>query len=234
MTGSDKSKGGRSRDEVLAGEYVLGVLDPDASRAVEERMRRDRQFAAIVWRWEKNLAHANDSYLDDAGLSRAFVRVEQHLLDFKRQDFLGSLWHSLAFWRGATIFGLVGVAIFIAFSLAPDLSPQPVPLLARMSTENQPVDLLVRYDTRTRRLTVAPVAGQGTDKALELWLIAGNRSPRSLGLLPQSGDGEIAVPSEMRRDISAGAVFAVSLEPSGGSPTGQITGPVLARGKIGL
>lgn len=234
MTGSDKSKGGRSRDEVLAGEYVLGALDPEACRAVEERMRRDRQFAAIVWRWEKNLAHANDSYID-AGQSQAVVRVEQGLLDFKRKGVLGSLWHSLSFWRGATISGLIGLAIFIAFSLAPGLAPETASLKARMSAENQPIDLLARYDVRTRRLTVAPVAsGQGTKNALQLWLIVGNRPAQSLGLLPQSGDGGIVVPTALRREIAAGAAFAISLEPAGGSPTGAMTGPVLARGKIGF
>lgn len=235
MTGSDKSKGGRSRDEVLAGEYVLGVLDSETSRKVEERMRRDRQFAAIVWRWEKNLAHVNDSYLEDAGLSEAFVRVEQRLRDFRRRGLLSLLWNSLAFWRGIAISGLVGFAIFSAFSFAPGLTPQPSPLLARMSGENEPVALLARYDKRDGRLKIAPVAaGEPAEKSLELWLIAGSRPPRSLGLLPQSGEGEVTVPAGLRRDIAAGAVFAVSLEPAGGSPTGEITGPVLRSGTIGF
>ena len=62
MTSPDQSKGGRSRDEVLAGEYVLGVLSYQDRRVVEERMRRDRQFAAIVSRWEANLSAFADEY----------------------------------------------------------------------------------------------------------------------------------------------------------------------------
>ncbi|MCL6705691.1 anti-sigma factor [Pseudomonas sp. R2.Fl] len=235
MTGSDKSKGGRSRDEVLAGEYVLGVLDSETSRKVEERMRRDRQFAAIVWRWEKNLAQIDDTRGEDAKLRQTFVRMEERLLDFRRQGVFGLLWHSLTFWRGVAISGLFGLAVFIAFTTAPGLTPEPAPLLARMSGENQPVALLARYDERGRRLKVAPVAaGQAAEKSLELWLIAGTDPPKSLGVLPQSGEGEIEVPAGLRLDIAAGAVFAVSLEPAGGSPTGEMTGPVLARGTIGF
>ena len=65
MTSSDRSMGDRSRDEVLAGEYVLGVLSSDDRRKVEARMLRDRNFAAIVYRWQENLSTFSDD--DDAG-----------------------------------------------------------------------------------------------------------------------------------------------------------------------
>ena len=48
MTSSDRSSGDRSRDEVLAGEYVLGVLSLDDRRKVEARIVLDADFAAMV------------------------------------------------------------------------------------------------------------------------------------------------------------------------------------------
>jgi anti-sigma-K factor RskA len=37
-------------------------------------------------------------------------------------------------------------------------------------------------------------------------------------------------PADMRNNISEGTTFAISVEPFGGSPTGQATGPVIAIG----
>ncbi len=51
MTTPENKRSDRSRDEVLAGEYVLGVLPlPDRLR-VEHRLRDDKAFQAIVARW---------------------------------------------------------------------------------------------------------------------------------------------------------------------------------------
>jgi anti-sigma-K factor RskA len=40
------------------------------------------------------------------------------------------------------------------------------------------------------------------------------------------------VPKDLLSEVSKEAVLAVSLEPPGGSPTGQPTGPVIANGKL--
>jgi anti-sigma-K factor RskA len=40
------------------------------------------------------------------------------------------------------------------------------------------------------------------------------------------------VPKDLLTQVNSNAVLAVSLEPPGGSPTGQPTGPVIANGKL--
>jgi anti-sigma-K factor RskA len=42
----------------------------------------------------------------------------------------------------------------------------------------------------------------------------------------------IAIPPEFAAQTVSNAVLAVSLEPPGGSPTGQPTGPVIGTGKL--
>jgi anti-sigma-K factor RskA len=42
----------------------------------------------------------------------------------------------------------------------------------------------------------------------------------------------IEVPRDLVTRIGADSALAVSLEPTGGSPTGQPTGPVIASGKL--
>jgi len=68
-------------------------------------------------------------------------------------------------------------------------------------------------------------------RSAELWVIAGDGVPHSLGLLP-AGGGRMPVSSANRARLAAGATLAVSLEPIGGSPTGLPTGPVVATGAL--
>lgn len=236
MTTPDQSKGDRSRDEVLAGEYVLGVLDADQRRLVERRMRRDHRFAGIVSRWEENLSRFNGEYGEEEAPRALFRRIEERLWDvehFERAPGGGlrSIWNSLAFWRTLSISTLLLIAAFAGFRLADGLRPASGPLVAEMNGEGNTIGLVARYDGSSGRLTVTPVATADTaSRSLELWLIVGTQAPRSLGVLPQSGEGEIAVPAGLRSAMAAGVTLAVSLEPLGGSPTGQATGPILALG----
>ena len=70
------------------------------------------------------------------------------------------------------------------------------------------------------------------DNAFELWLLPADKSkPISLGLLPQQGNAVVKVTDEVAL-LLASSGLAVSLEPLGGSPTGQPTGAVLYQGKL--
>jgi anti-sigma-K factor RskA len=65
-------------------------------------------------------------------------------------------------------------------------------------------------------------------KAHELWALpAGGGSPVSLGLMPHTGDHHRVLTAAQRAALAGSQQIAVSLEPSGGSPTGAPTGPVL-------
>ncbi|MFN3636419.1 MAG: anti-sigma factor domain-containing protein, partial [Rhizobium rhizophilum] len=117
---------------------------------------------------------------------------------------------------------------------AEQIRPKPqTALTADLAGEDQAIALHARYDGSSGRLSVTPVASGGADqKSLELWLVEGEQAPVSLGVLPQTGQGEIDVPEDLRARLAEGVVLAVSLEPFGGSPTGQATGPVVALGEV--
>ena len=69
-------------------------------------------------------------------------------------------------------------------------------------------------------------------KDLELWVLARDGTPRSLGLVPnRMGEMTMPMPANDPRMQNAVAL-AVSMEPQGGSPTHQPTGPVLCSGPI--
>lgn len=237
MTTPENKRSDRSRDEVLAGEYVLGVLPlPDRLR-VEHRLRQDKAFQAIVARWQENLATFNTEYAAEAPPSWLYGAVETKLFPKSADEqSRGLIWSSLNFWRGLTLVTL-SAAIFFAAS-AGGLFRKPAgnsSLVATLGSETSSISLVTLFDRQSGRLKVTPVAaGAEKSKSLELWLIEGNSAPVPLGVLPDTGDGSIVIPPDMRSRIQDGATLAVSLEPFGGSPTGKPTGPVVASGRIGV
>lgn len=238
MTAFDREMRKPCCDEVIAGEYVLGMLSADECRKVEARLRRDGQFAAMVGRWQENLATSDD----DAALHLPpgmRAPIGQDLLVDTPCDAVfsgrvsGGCWHSLTLWR-AFAFASFAVAAGLALSLSALLAPRPVSggrLVADLSGGNAAVGLLARYDDASGALEVTPVAAGGKKGgSLEFWLSETGKPPVSLGILPQTGEGRFAVPPDVRGRLAEGATISVSLEPSGGSPTGGMTGPVLATG----
>ncbi|MDE1994308.1 MAG: anti-sigma factor [Rhizobiaceae bacterium] len=235
MSSSDQSKGGRSRDEVLAGEYVLGVLSLEDRQKVERRMRSDRQFAAIVSRWEQNLSGFNDDYDAVMPPASVFPKIEKRV--FGEVAFGAHLWNSLLLWRSVALGSLFLAAGVIAFTIANNIA-QPQAgrqLMASLSSQNGAINLLASYDSSNGMLKVTPVAaGKPEEKSLELWLIRGSDPAEALGVLPQTGGGEIVLPPDVHGKLAEGAIIAISVEPFGGSPTGKPTGDVVASGTIHL
>ncbi|MFD1329300.1 anti-sigma factor [Mycoplana ramosa] len=237
MTSSDQNNRDPRRDEVIAGEYVLGVLSAEDRRKVEDRLRNDRVFAAMVNRWEENLSAINQELETVTPPARVYAAVEHELFASPARQagmsVSGTIWSSLVFWRTAALASLAAVATFvIAWSeiLTPSPTKRPV---AELSGKDSPIALVAHYDEASGTLSLAPTAtAQDGAKSLELWLVQEGRSPVSLGILPQSGEGSLSVPSAMRSRLTRDVQLAVSVEPSGGSPTGAATGPAIASGKI--
>ncbi|MBO0754380.1 MAG: anti-sigma factor [Bradyrhizobiaceae bacterium] len=70
--------------------------------------------------------------------------------------------------------------------------------------------------------------------ALEVWAVAPDGTRRSLGMFPSERPGTttaLVLPRDTA-DVLAKATLAVSLEPRGGSTTGQPSGPVLFTGRL--
>lgn len=234
MTSLDQDGGGRSRDDVLAGEYVLGVLSLKDRRIVEERIRSDGQFAALVTRWEANLSPLNEEYEEIAPGMQSFEGIETRLFGAPEPapTFLTGLWNSAVFWRSLTFASLVIAVGAIVFASGIVPQPQaPAQLVAELSAADSQVNLLASYDEQSGRLRIVPVAaGRPQEKSLQLWLVPGGGAPKSLGIFEPGKSGELIIPEALRSDIGEGATLAVSLEPFGGSPTGLPTGPVVASG----
>jgi anti-sigma-K factor RskA len=89
--------------------------------------------------------------------------------------------------------------------------------------------VLVDAETGEAHVVVAGLPAAAPGKTYELWAIRGDRPPEPAGLIAVAGPAtaarveRIATPGEV-------AAFAISIEPSGGSPAP--TGPIVMVGKV--
>jgi anti-sigma-K factor RskA len=226
---------------VLAAEYVLGVLGADERRAVEARMAEDASFAREIAEWEERLG-GMASYVPPATPpAQTWLRIQASLGDqpLSAAPPLVSVWQSLAFWRGLTIGSSVLAAACVAALVYVGMRPMPpaaprTPLLATLSgAKTKMPNFVAAIGADGHSLTIVPAALLTTDKrSMELWLIPQGGKPASLGLISAGQAVQLNLPPELAQQVATGASLAVSLEPPGGSPTGQPTGEVIALGNL--
>ena len=155
--------------------------------------------------------------------------------DCERHGTQTGLWQSLAFWRGLA-FGAsaLAVACLAALIYVGTVAPPGAPLVAKLDAEGGQTGFVAAVSSGGGNLTIVPASllSPQEQKAMELWLIPSGEKPHSLGLIDPSRPVTITVPKDLLAKVNSEAILAVSLEPPGGSPTGQPTGPVIANGKL--
>lgn len=218
-------------DELLAAEYALGVLAGEERAAAVERAAREPSFAALIAAWEERLAPWAGEIDEAAPPPHLWDGIVAALPPAAAPQ-RGGLWQSLAFWRGlALASGALAAACVAALVYFGTLS-QPSPLVAAIDGGGHH-HFVATVDRKRGTIAVVPAAFAAVPaKVPELWLIPAGGKPHPLGLLQAGQTVIITIPRALIPHTTRNAVLAVSLEPPGGSPTGQPTGPVIAQGKL--
>lgn len=233
----------------LAAEYALGTLRGPARRRFERLIDSDPALARRVGDWAQRLDPLAEAAPAIEPPGQIWAAIERRIGPAPKParrslvDYLfgrptqavpslatAGLWYCVSFWRRVGIAGsAIAALLFVYLFIAPPSAPTHMALLA--DAANKPV-LVVSLDLHHDRLTLnaarLPAAESG--KSLELWILPPSGNPRSLGVIP---GGEVSLPLDRKAatDLAHGAL-AVSLEPTGGSPTGLPTGPVLYSGPV--
>ncbi len=218
-------------DSALAAEYVLGVLDAAERATVQQRIARDKDFARLVAEWEQHFAALNDGFAEEAPPPQVASRIGRQLFtdDDSQPARSPGLWASAAFWRVMTAAALACVVFIAAVLWQPTPTGEPPgTLVANLSSEETAERFVVVYEGATMRLRALHVAGKPVENMdFELWLIADKADPVSVGVI--GGEAATPLPEGVGEPVD-GTVFAVTLEPLGGSPIEGPTGPVVAEG----
>jgi anti-sigma-K factor RskA len=217
--------------EALAAEYVMGSLRGPARRRFERLMAQRPEWREEVERWSTRLA----------GFAERVPAVEPG----------PSLWPEIqsriqgprapaqtrgpGWWRTfALVASLVAVVLAIALVSAPE---PPITQVTVLRDPQARTGWLVTFVSGKRAAPALRVVAEGAtpipDRVFELWALPpAGAAPVSLGLLPVQGEAVLSVSPQVRPLLESGAALAVSVEPPGGSPTGQPTGPVVFQGKL--
>ncbi len=224
-------------DPMSAGEYVLGTLDDSGRRAIERAVAQDPALARDIRWWETRLAPLALALPPAAPSPRVWLKLQQAIAVESpipaRAVRLTRAWAALA----------TAATMVLGFGLYREMSrPAPAPLLVTEPAGAVYVAVLaVPNSTLHWTVSLAPDRGQLAVRAggqapaaaarldAELWIIT-DSGPVSLGVIPKTGGVRRALPEGL--PYATGATLAVSLEPSGGSPTGKPTGPVVTTAQI--
>lgn len=223
--------------EELAAEFALGSLPPAEQREAESLVASDPAFADMVKAWERRLIPLALA-LEPV---EAPPRIRGAVMKAIAGDAAGSetvvAWRRKASaWRLATL-GASAIAASLAAFIALGTPEGPLNdqrYVAVLQAEGPGPAFLASIDLKNGSISVRTVgAPPQPGKSYELWAVgAGREKPQSLGVI----DASFRIPASTLGKIDPAALndtlFAVSLEPEGGSPTGQATGPVMFTGKL--
>ena len=232
--------------EALAAEYVLGTLHGAARTRFEKLLREDRALRDAVDRWQEELYPA---FLDALPERRPPARVWQAIAartgpaparpsSSVERTANWALKRHLQFWRGwaaVASAAALALAVYVGIDLMRMQPPLTVDYVAVVNDGEQQPAWLVEVDADYRRVNVQALRQQPlpADRSFELWLLPEQgQNPISVGLVPAQGETVLTLTPELRERLATAAGLAVSLEPAGGSPTGQPTGPVLYQGPL--
>ncbi|MCJ2021287.1 anti-sigma factor [Methylobacterium sp. E-065] len=216
--------------DLRAAEYALGTLDTLERAEMEREIAVDLGTAIRVRDWERRLAPLLDAVPPVAPSPRVRAALLQSLPGPLPgpSDQLAALRRQVRRWRitaaGAGLLA-AGLALFVAVGLRQE--PERGRYLAVVQGGGALPALIVRVDTHTGTAQVRPVGAEApAGRNLQLWYV-GAAGPKPLGLVG-------ATPSRVKLPPGASpdGAIAVSVEPPGGSPTGQPTGPVVYTGKL--
>jgi anti-sigma-K factor RskA len=228
-------------DDFSAAEYALGTLDPAERAAIAARRQREPELDAAIRAWEERLAPLAEAappiepprdYLAEI---EARIRAPASAPAASRET-AAALRARLARWRAAAI-GAAGLAAMLAIGVVfREASRETAPhqFVAVLQKSPESPAFAVTVDLDTRELTVRPVSAPApAGKSYELWIIdAKLGAPRSLGVIDAAdvtrGDKLAGVEPAIVKD----ATYAVTVEPKGGSPTGQPSGAPAFVGKL--
>lgn len=223
-------------------EYALGVLDADSRASVEREIASSEAAAAAVELWRRCLLPLTEEIAPHEPPGHVWQRIRSALqfdapVRAPERDGGRGLWQSLRFWHWVSFAasGVAAACIVALLLITRHPSVPPVTYMASTLTQTDGhVGWTATMDIDKGRLVIVPAAPQTltSGRAAELWLIAKGGKPVAVGMISETRAVTLPMGTALRGLVSATAMLAVSVEPPGGSPTGQPTGPVIATGAI--
>jgi anti-sigma-K factor RskA len=210
----------------LAADYAIGLMPATARRRFEQLLLEDAALRAELAQWQESLVSLTEALPEQPVPDRVWkgitARIEPQELHVPAKR---PLWNWLRV-TAAVCSLLIAVTLGVRY-----MSDDARYSATLVNADAQPA---LRVQAHEHYLQVEPLALAviEPDRSLELWAIPADGKPISLGVIPTGGKGKVELSDAQKALIGKPIALAVSLEPKGGSPTGQPTGPVLYQGAL--
>ncbi|WP_405122747.1 anti-sigma factor [Pseudomonas sp. M20] len=210
----------------LAADYAIGLMSAPARRRFEQLLLDDTTLRAELAQWQESLVSLTEALPEHPVPDRVWqgitARIEPQVLHVPEKR---PFWNWL---RLTAAICSIAVLVLLGSLYNRDDARYRATLL---TADAQPA---LKVEAHADYLQVEPLtlAAVDADRSLELWAIPADGKPISLGVIPAGGKGKVELNEAQKMLIGKPIALAVSLEPKGGSPTGQPTGPVLYQGAL--
>ena len=210
----------------LAADYAIGLMSPAARRRFEQLLREDAALRVELAQWQESLASLTDALPEQPVSDRVWqgitARIEPQELHVPRKR---------PFWNWLRVTVAV-CSLMIAVTLGVIYNRDAARYSATLVSADAQPALQVQAHENYLQIEPLTLAALEPGQSLELWAIPAGGKPISLGVIPVGGKGKVKLSDTQKALIGKPIALAVSLEPKGGSPTGQPTGPVLYQGAL--
>jgi anti-sigma-K factor RskA len=235
-----------SDTELLAAEYVLGQLRGEERMAAKTQMVTDAELRHWVNWWEQRLFSLSLHPEPVEPRKQVWERLYARLFSLADENDtetngerrnttakLGSNWGLSWFTAALAGFALMAMTALTTIYVDGQLVPSREAPTHYASLESGGVinHIIERYANGDIASIAVHPSVATDERVLELWAIAGDGKPVSLGLLPAKGKQLVSAPASIK-NLTGSLTLAVSVEPHGGSPTGLPTGPVVNSTKL--
>lgn len=211
----------------LAADYVSGVMRSGARRRFERLVRDDADLRRTVLTWEERLYPLIEALPPEMPRDEVWQAIRRRLRSRERSQGIWG-WSGVNFWR--VLSGGLAAALVAVVVTGQQFGPEAPPTMAVLQDDQARAGLVVATmpDGAMRVHALASLARPQAGRVFELWGLPASGAPRSLGLL--TAEGRMVQPRDV--DTAGFTGLAVSVEPTGGSPTGTPTGPVILSGTL--
>ncbi|MEG3164513.1 anti-sigma factor [Sphingomonas sp. PB2P19] len=223
--------------DVTAAELALGLLEGEDRAVALRRVLAEPGFAAEVEWWRGQFALLFDLWPEASPGPHVAERIDATL---DAGTMAAPVVRRLAWPALAAVSSALAACLLLFIIVDPRPSvpvSQPVPVARPASLLVATLDagkdgaVAAAFDATAGSLRIAAAPAVDAGKVAQLWAIGGDGVPHPLALLAHSPT-TLWLTAADRAQIVAGAVLAISVEPTGGSPTGLPTGPVVAKGVL--
>lgn len=220
----------------LAGEYVLGTLDTAERAQVAARRLREAPLDAAIRDWELRLSPLNDSTKSASPPADLLQRIERRIDEIKKSDLtvvnIADLQRRVQRWRRVAVAAsAIAASLMVVVGVREGLyRDQTQTYVAVFAKDDVLPAFYFTIDLKSRELTIRPVgAERQPGKTYQMWIASDQLgpSPQSLGLVDDTLAPTRKSLTNFDPNLLQKATFGVSLEPTGGSPTGKPTSPAL-------